>query len=136
LADALNSPIVPSKPKHSLLPVLVVLFLISYGLLTRLVVEQDRVITFQLTLIKQLLGDSRELAALKGKMQLEQKQNHSHAQAPAQRSQAAPDSQHSQTQERNRQRNNRETRRPKAMPEHPPIPASDAMDERRAQVKI
>ena len=133
MADALNSPIVPSKPKHSLLPVLVVLFLISYGLLARLVVEQDRVISFQLTLIRQLLGDSRELTALKGKIQRDQKQNH--AQAPAQRSQAAPDGQ-SETQENRRQKHNRETRRPKAVPEHPPIPASDAMDERRAQVKI
>ena len=114
---------------------LIILFLISYGLLTRLVVEQDRVITFQLTLIKQLLGDSRELALLKGKVQRDQKQMQNHPQAPSQHSQA-PDSHDSQTPEKSRPRSNHETRRPKVVPEHPPIPASDAMDERRAQIKI
>jgi hypothetical protein len=45
----------------------VVLFLISYGLLTLLVVEQDHTITAQKTLISQLYGDSLELTASKSK---------------------------------------------------------------------
>lgn len=56
-----------SKRKSSLLPLLVVLFLISYGLLTLLVVEQDHTITAQRTLISQLYGDSLQLTAMKGK---------------------------------------------------------------------
>ena len=58
---------VESKRKSSLLPLLIVLFLISYGLLTLLVVEQDHTITAQKTLISQLYGDSLELTAMKGK---------------------------------------------------------------------
>jgi hypothetical protein len=58
---------VRSKRKSSLLPLLVVLFLISYGLLTLLVVEQDHTITAQKTLISQLYGDSLELTAIKSK---------------------------------------------------------------------
>jgi hypothetical protein len=58
---------VASKRKSSLLPLLVVLFLISYGLLTLLVVEQDHTITAQKTLISQLYGDSLELTAMKSK---------------------------------------------------------------------
>jgi hypothetical protein len=54
--------------KHSLLPVLVVLFLISYGLMSLLVVEQDRTIASQRWLITSLLGDSTELSHLKGKL--------------------------------------------------------------------
>jgi hypothetical protein len=55
------------RKSSSLLPLLVVLFLISYGLLTLLVVEQDHTINAQRTLISQLYGDSLELTAMKGK---------------------------------------------------------------------
>jgi hypothetical protein len=55
------------KKNSSLFPVLVVLFLISYGLLTLLVVEQDKTIGAQRTLISQLYGDSVELTAMKSK---------------------------------------------------------------------
>jgi hypothetical protein len=40
------------KPKHTMLPLLTVLFLISYGLMTMLVVEQGRTIDAQRTLIR------------------------------------------------------------------------------------
>jgi hypothetical protein len=56
-----------SKPKRTLLPVLIVLFLISYGLMSRLVVEQGRTIDAQRYLIRALFTDSAELSALKGK---------------------------------------------------------------------
>jgi hypothetical protein len=57
---------VTEKPKHSLLPVLVILFLVSYGLMTLLIVEQGRTIDSQRTLIHQLLIDSFQLSALRG----------------------------------------------------------------------
>src|SRR5215467_13844614 len=55
------------KRKHSLLPVLVVLFLISYGLMALLAVEQDKTIASQRSLITSLFGDSVELSSLKGR---------------------------------------------------------------------
>ena len=53
--------VVAAKPKQQLLPLLVVLFLISYGLLALLVVEQGRTIENQRSLIQQLFSDSAEL---------------------------------------------------------------------------
>ncbi len=50
-----------------MLPILTALFLISYGLMTLLIVEQGSTIQSQRTLIRQLLGDSSELAAMKAK---------------------------------------------------------------------
>ena len=67
LTIAMESTTTPKK-KHSMLPLLVVLFLISYGLLAVLVVEQDRTITAQRSLINQTMQDSLELTALKGKL--------------------------------------------------------------------
>ena len=50
------------------LPILVVLFVFSYGILTALVVEQGRTIESQRALIHEMLKDSRQLADLKGKI--------------------------------------------------------------------
>jgi hypothetical protein len=58
----------PQKKPPSLLPLLVVLFLVSYAILTLLVVEQGRTIESQRTLLRDLLKDSTQLAALKGKL--------------------------------------------------------------------
>jgi len=58
---------VTEKPKNSMLPVLILLFLVSYGLMTLLIVEQGRTIDSQRTLIHQLLVDSFQLSALRGK---------------------------------------------------------------------
>jgi hypothetical protein len=60
-------PVAPKK--HSWLPVLVVLFLISYGLMTMLIVEQGRTIENQRTLIHELFKDASELSAAKTKAQ-------------------------------------------------------------------
>lgn len=61
-------PAVPARPKkHNMLPVLVVLFLISYGLMTMLIIEQGRTIESQRALIHELYHDSAELAAVKGR---------------------------------------------------------------------
>ncbi len=56
------------KRKHSLLPVLIVLFLVSYGLMAVLTVEQNQTIGSQRALITSLFSDSTELSALKGKI--------------------------------------------------------------------
>jgi len=52
-----------AKPRHTMLPLLLVLFLISYVLLTMLVVLQDRTIDSQRSLIHSLFGDNLHLVA-------------------------------------------------------------------------
>jgi hypothetical protein len=59
------TPTVPQK--HGWLPLLTVLFLISYGLMTMLIVEQGSTIESQRALIRELLRDSTELWTAKGK---------------------------------------------------------------------
>ena len=56
-----------SRPA-TLLPLLVILFIVSYGILTLLVFEQGRTIESQRTLIRAMLQDSTQLASLKGKL--------------------------------------------------------------------
>ncbi len=51
-----------------MLPLLVILFIVSYGLLTMLVFEQGRTIESQRSLIREMLKDSTQLASLKGKL--------------------------------------------------------------------
>jgi len=124
------------KRKHSLLPVLVSLFLVSYGLMSLLVVEQDRTIASQRTLITSLFTDSTELSSLKGK--LFQKQN---AQAQAQaganaRSQAqqTPSTQIPPTQNTpggSAQSNHSAGKLRKPVPRRPPIGLDDIVDGRR-----
>jgi hypothetical protein len=55
------------KKKRSLLPLLTVVFIVSYALMTLLIVEQGAAIQSQSNLIKLLLPDSHELWGLKGK---------------------------------------------------------------------
>jgi hypothetical protein len=50
-----------------MLPVLLALFVISYALLTTLVVEQGRTIDNQRFLIRQLFSDSTQLSTIKGR---------------------------------------------------------------------
>src|SRR5215470_1030486 len=54
-----------SRRKRTLLPLLIVLFLVSYGLLTTLVIEQNRTISSQRTLIHLLFKDSLHLSVLR-----------------------------------------------------------------------
>lgn len=55
----------PTPKKQSWLPLLTVLFLVSYGLMTMLIVEQGRTIESQRSLIRELFRDSQELSAVK-----------------------------------------------------------------------
>ena len=54
------------KRKNTLLPVLTVLFLVAYSIMTMLIVEQGNTIESQRLLIKQLFSDSTQLSAMKG----------------------------------------------------------------------
>jgi hypothetical protein len=52
----------------AILPLLVILFIVSYGILTMLVFEQGQTIESQRSLIREMLKDSNQLATLKGKL--------------------------------------------------------------------
>ncbi|MGA7291606.1 MAG: hypothetical protein WBW53_23255 [Terriglobales bacterium] len=58
----------------SVLPLLVILFIISYAILTVLVFEQGKTIESQRTLIREMLKDTTQLAALKDKVAQEESQ--------------------------------------------------------------
>jgi hypothetical protein len=59
----------PTPKKRGWLPLLTVLFLISYGLMTMLIVEQGATIDSQRALIRELFRDSSELSSIKLKAQ-------------------------------------------------------------------
>src|SRR3984885_14309899 len=112
-------PVAVSKEKRGLLPVLTVLFLFSYGLMTVLIVQQGSVIQSQRNLIQVLTRDSTELWAGKNKAIGDQQKARSQAQnrAQAPSSRAVPQ-QHAQGRTGKIQL--------------PPVPASDLVDRRRA----
>ena len=60
-APPIDAPV--ARKKHGWLPLLTVLFLISYGLMTMLIVEQGSTIESQRALIRELYRDSDELTA-------------------------------------------------------------------------
>jgi hypothetical protein len=84
--------------------VLTVLFLISYGLMTMLIVEQGATIESQRALIRELFRDSTELSATRMKAQQEKNvaDTQRHVQAPSAKTQAPaahnPSSQYPMTQ--------------------------------------
>jgi hypothetical protein len=63
--SATDAPV--AAKKHGWLPLLTILFLISYGLMTMLIVEQGRTIESQRALIRELFRDSKELSAVRMK---------------------------------------------------------------------
>ena len=121
-----------------MLPLLVVLFLLSYGLMTLLVVEQGSTITSQRDLIHNLLGDTQELVAMKGKQ--------IHEQALSRQAQSKNDSQASTAQAPSAQAPSNEapSTQPKPQSNHgskvqrpaPTKPASDMADVRRNLMSI
>ena len=115
-----------AKPKHTLLPLLTVLFLISYGLMAMLVVEQGRTIDTQKYLIRELFSDSTQLTALKGRA-AQKDQAKARAQAKAQPP-AAPGT---------KAGNERSVAKPhRPFPLRPPKAASDVVDARRVLMSI
>lgn len=69
--------------KHGWLPLLTVLFLISYGLMTMLIVEQGQTIDSQRALIRELFRDSKELSSMKTLAQQQGQSPSAKTQAPA-----------------------------------------------------
>ena len=155
-------PIAAPKKKLSLLPLLTVLFLFSYGLMTVLIVEQGSTIQSQRNLIKVLLRDSTELWAAKGKAIGDQQMVQAQAQAQTEEktranapsTQAQGPSSHSlstqtpSTQAPSTQTPSTQTPSTQVVPQRrspshagkivkpdtqlPPVPASDLVDRRRA----
>jgi hypothetical protein len=152
--------LVPKK-KRTLLPLLTVLFMASYALMTLLIVEQGSTIQSQRNLIQVLLGDSRQLWALKGKAlsdklaadELAQAQSQaknfstqtplSHAQTPSSRSRSTktpstqiPSTQTPLTQVPRRRSPGRAGKSAKPYTQVPPMPASDLGDQRRELITL
>jgi hypothetical protein len=118
------------RPKQTMLPLLVVLFLVSYGLMALLVVEQARTIDSQRALIHQLFSDSTELTALKGKnFQNEYARTHPHA--PAAQAQPVPQAPSTQvTPDPGSKDNAAKFRKP--LPPKPSHEGQEMADERRS----
>jgi|ERR1700683_2374653 hypothetical protein len=140
-------PIAVTTKKRSLLPLLTVLFVLSYGLMTLLIVEQGSVIQSQRNLIKVLSRDSTALWSERGKaigdQQTAQAEAKNRAQAPSTRTPMtqAPSTQTPSTQAPSHipstqaPQNRTQSRIGKtARPERqlPPEPASDLVDRRRS----
>jgi hypothetical protein len=128
---------VSNREKRGLLPVLTILFLFSYGLMTVLIVQQGSVIQSQRNLIKVLTRDSTELWMGKGKAIGDQQTARSRAQSRAQApSSQAPSSQAPSSQaplSRVVPQRHAQSRTGKVLP---PVPASDLVDRRRALTSI
>jgi hypothetical protein len=129
------------KSSRSLLPVLTILFLLSYGLLTMLVVEQGRTIDSQRNLIHLLFSDSVQLSSIKGKAA--QKQNDARAEAQAQaqkKSQAAPSHPTTQSpsmhQPQAGAKNQSTSKSGRPLPQKPPKETVDQGDDRRILISI
>ena len=131
-----------TRSKHSLLPILTVLFLISYGLMTLLIVEQGSTIQSQRTLIQQLVSDSAELAALKGKVVRQQQAQPAQTVKPPATVQPtpkveAPSTQAAPTQVAPSEKpHTAQNKAHRPAPEKPPVPASDIADSRRTLMSI
>lgn len=132
------------KRKHSLLPVLIVLFLISYGLMALLAVEQDRTIASQRSLITQLFSDSAELSSLKGRfLQKQHAQAQAQAEARARSQGSGPSAQAPSNQTPSNQvpstqdtpggtaQSNRNASKIRKVPQRPPLGIADIVDGRR-----
>ena len=135
-----------SKPKHSMVPVLTLLFMVAYGMMLMLIVEQARTIDTQRNLIRVLFDDSAQLSAMKGKaaqQQYAESQAKAKEQAPSNRapstqartqnSQAqTPSSQVTPQAGAKSERSAGKIRKP--APLKPPKDTSDDADERRTLI--
>jgi hypothetical protein len=117
------------KKQRSLLPLLVVVFLGSYALMTMLIVEQGSAIQQQHNLIQVLQGDSRELWGLKAKAVADK---NAHAQGHAQ----SPAKQGATTQVPQPHAQNQSGKAAKPKDQRPPEPAADLTDQRRTLITL
>lgn len=142
IATAAPIDALPPRKKRGWLPLLTILFCISYGLMTMLIVEQGSTIESQRNLIRELFRDSSELTATKMKALKDKR-----AAAPSTKAQTqTPSTQYPSTQEHSNQ-----TPSSQAVPQHgkqnpaqkakpqfqmPSRPAADLADDRRALITI
>jgi hypothetical protein len=148
------------KRKLTALPLLVVLFVISYFLLTKLVIEQDKTIDSQRSLIHMLFKDNSYLSMLhkhagvskKARTGSQPQAGIPASQNPASRSQSSPMSSLAQAPSSEvpsaqvpaskvgptaNAKNDRKTRKAeKSRPETPPVELTDPSDMRRVSFSI
>jgi hypothetical protein len=128
--------------KHGWLPVLTVLFLVSYGLMTMLIVEQGSTIETQRTLIRDLFRDSTELSAVKGKAVQEKNaadaKHRAQTQAPSNQSRSNQGSSNQSASNQSAANQAAPQRRAAKKPELavPSRPAADLADARRELITI
>jgi len=116
-----------------MLPILVVLFVVSYCLLTLLVFEQGQTIESQRSLIRAMLQDSTQLAALKGKLAQDGNQSqHNQASAPADQKGNHENSGALAAAPRGSGKTGKSAKPPKSMKQAPGKPQSDLDDVRRS----
>jgi hypothetical protein len=121
----------------AILPLLVILFIVSYGILTMLVFEQGQTIESQRSLIREMLKDSTQLATLKGKLARDDsKRLHDKASAQAEQKDADSSNPASGAKGSDAKGLDKETKRPgksaHAMKQVPGKPAADLEDVRRS----
>ncbi len=120
-----------NRATNAMLPILVVLFVFSYAILTMLVFEQGQTIESQRGLIREMMKDSSQLAAMKGKIARDESQRtaqkpaaNAGQQAQGQQKEAAP------------KISGKDARRPgksaRSLKQAPGKPASDLEDVRRS----
>jgi hypothetical protein len=141
-----------ARKRRGWLPVLTVLFLISYGLMTMLIVEQGATIESQRALLRELYRDSEELSALRSKTMQEKTVADSQVHAPAAKSKTpvtqtpmtqipstqiqtpstqAPASTAPSSQAAQQRRTKNQTEKQKPQFQMPTKPASDLIDDPR-----
>lgn len=114
----------------AMLPILVVLFVVSYCLLTTLVFEQGKTIESQRTLIRAMLQDSTQLAALKSKLARDESQrSNSQLSAPPDQKNSGPIASAPQSSDKTAKQS---AKPPRAMKQAPGKPESDLEDVRRS----
>ena len=140
----------PAPKKLGWLPLLTVLFCLSYALMTLLIVEQGSTIESQRALIRELFRDSTELSASKIKAQREKTAGAQRSQGPSDKTQSPatqnpstqnPSSQNPSAQAQNQgqpstQHRAQNSAKTKPQYQTPSRPATDLVDARRALVTI
>ena len=117
----------------AMLPILVVLFVVSYCLLTLLVFEQGQTIESQRSLIRAMLQDSTQLAVLKGKLAQDGNQGqHNQASAPADQKENQKNSGAVAAAPQGSAKTGKSAKPPKSMNQAPGKPQSDLDDVRRS----
>jgi hypothetical protein len=118
--------------RTALLPLLIVLFLVSYAILAMLVLEQGRTIESQRGLLREMLKDSTQLAALKSKLaNAEAKRSQDKSGAEAQTKEPATGNSVPAPKEADKEAK-RQGKSARSMKEMPQKPAADLEDVRRS----